>query len=136
VREIRLTPWCLAELSAYRGSLSDVVADDAVFPAASGAPRDRKNVCERVVRKAATLADKTRLDEGRSPLPSAVTPHALRCTYISLLLEAGYSLRYVMAQVGHEDESTTLRIYARVLKRRGRAELDNAFDRLIDEEAG
>jgi integrase len=51
------------------------------------------------------------------------------------LLEAGYSLRYVMGQVGHEDESTTLRIYARVLKRRARTELDAAFDRLLDEEA-
>ena len=74
--------------------------------------------------EAASLADEARLAQGRGPLPGGVIPHALRCTYISLLLEAGYSLPYVMDQVGHEDESTTLRIYARVLKCRQRLTSD------------
>jgi integrase len=135
VREVRLTPWCIQEMRAYRASLGDVANDDPVFPTAAGTPRDRRNVGQWVVKKAASVADERRLAEGRGPLPTGITPHALRCTYISLLLEAGYSLRYVMGQVGHEDESTTLRIYARVLKRRARTELDEAFDRLLDEEA-
>ena len=134
MREIRLT-WCMEELTAYRTSLTVVEADRPVFPTARGKARDRKNVCERIVRKAAARADELRLGQGLSPLPSGVTPHALRCTYISLLLEAGYSLRYVMAQVGHEDESTTMRIYARVLNRRSRAAEDQAFDRLVDDAA-
>jgi integrase len=50
------------------------------------------------------------------PLPS-VTPRTLRRTYISLMLEAGAPLHYVMSQVGHEDSKTTLEIYAHVQKR-------------------
>jgi len=45
-----------------------------------------------------------------------------------MLLEAGARLPYVMAQVGHADESTTLGIYARVLTRKSRAGLNGAFD--------
>jgi hypothetical protein len=36
-----------------------------------------------------------------------------------------------MAQVGHADESTTLQIYARVMKRRPREAQHAAFDALI-----
>jgi len=43
--------------------------------------------------------------------------HALRRTYISLMLEAGAPLPYVMDQVGHADSKTTLEIYAQVQKR-------------------
>jgi integrase len=72
------------------------------------------------VKKAARRADALRAAAGAAPLPAGITPHALRCTYISLLLESGHPLPYVMAQVGHADESTTLQIYARVIKRRPR----------------
>jgi integrase len=34
----------------------------------------------------------------------------LRRTYISLLIEAGAPLPYVMRQVGHEDSRTTLEV--------------------------
>ena len=43
-----------------------------------------------------------------------MVPHTLRRTYISLMLEAGAPLHYVMDQVGHEDSKTTLEIYAMV----------------------
>jgi hypothetical protein len=46
-----------------------------------------------------------------------ITPHALHRTYISLMLEAGAPLPYVMDQVGHADSKTTLEIYAQVQKR-------------------
>jgi integrase len=97
-----------------------------VVPRATG-----KNVCDRIVKKAADRADALRVASGAPPLPAGITPHALRCTYISLLLEAGHPLPYVMAQVGHADESTTLQIYARVVKRRPREALHAAFDSLI-----
>lgn len=59
-----------------------------------------------------------------------ITPHALRRTYISLMLEAGAPLPYVMDQVGHGDSKTTLEIYAQVRKRVSRKNVHAAFDRL------
>jgi hypothetical protein len=69
-------------------------------------------------------------DRGYAPLPPVV-PHTLRRTYISLMLEAGASLHYVMDQVGHEDSKTTLEIYARVQKRVSRPQVKRAFEELL-----
>jgi integrase len=68
---------------------------------------------------------------GLPPL-GRVTPHTLRYTFISLLLANGAELPYVMAQVGHADESTTLRIYAKVL-RRDRRHVGKAVDEMVGE---
>lgn len=132
LREVRITPWLLAELDAHRARLRavgrDTGAASPTFPTSAGGFRDRKNVCDRVVKKCVVLADQMREAASDPSIPEGITPHALRCTYISLLLEAGAPLPYVMAQVGHSDESTTLGIYARVLTRQSRASLDGAFD--------
>ena len=47
------------------------------------------------------------------------------------MLEAGAPVPYVQAQVGHEDPTTTLQIYAQVLKRRDRRRHGEAFDALM-----
>ena len=60
-----------------------------------------------------------------------MTPHTLRRTFISLMLEAGASVPYVMGQVGHAHPDTTLRIYAKVLNR-DRSALGQAFDALME----
>jgi hypothetical protein len=61
-----------------------------------------------------------------------VSPHALRRTYyISLLIEAGAPLPYVMRQVGHEDSRTTLEAYAQVQQRLSRQQVHPAFDDLL-----
>jgi integrase len=60
-----------------------------------------------------------------------VVPHTLRRTYISLMLEAGAPLHYVMDQVGHEDSKTTLEIYAHVQKRVSRPQVKRAFEELL-----
>ena len=51
-------------------------------------------------------------------MPPGITPHSLRRTYISLMLEASEDPRVVMQQVGHTDAGLTLRIHAQVMKRR------------------
>lgn len=130
IREVRLTPWAIDAIRTYAASIGDHRPGDVVFPTSTGNPRDRKGVCE-LVKNAATRAAEMRAADRLSPFPGGVTPHALRCTYISLLLEAGYPLKYVMDQVGHDDESTTLRIYARVMQRRPRTEHDEVLDRLL-----
>ena len=72
-----------------------------------------------------------RTERGIAPLPK-ITPHALRRTYTSLMLEAGAPLPYVMDQVGHADSKTTLEIYAQVQKRISRKDVHAAFDRLLN----
>ena len=61
-----------------------------------------------------------------------VTPHALRRTYISLMLEAGAPLPYIKDQVGPADSKTTLEIYAQMQKRISRKNVHAAFDRLLN----
>jgi integrase len=61
-----------------------------------------------------------------------VTPHDLRATCASLLIDAGASIKDVQAQLGHQDPITTLALYARV--RPGRADiLADKMDALIAE---
>jgi integrase len=52
-------------------------------------------------------------------VPGGLSPHALRHTFASLLFEAGATVPYVMAQLGHADPKVTLSIYAHVLRRKG-----------------
>lgn len=66
---------------------------------------------------------------GIAPLPK-ITPHALRRTYMSLMLEAGAPLPNLMDQVGDADSKTTLEIYAQVQKRGSRKNVHAAFDEL------
>jgi integrase len=128
IREVELSPWVVEQLRGYRGAIGSPPSAAPVFVSGSGRARTEKNVCDNVVRRAVERASATRAGAGLPELPADITPHALRCTYISLLLEAGYPLPYVMAQVGHADESTTLQIYARVLKRRSRSGMHAALD--------
>ena len=62
----------------------------------------------------------------------SVTPHDLRATCASLLIDAGASVKDVQALLGHKDEMTTLALYARV--RPGKSEnLAKKMDQLLDE---
>jgi Phage integrase family len=118
------------ELLAYRQSLGSVAANAPVFPTRTGERRNKDNVRSRVIAPAVRRANELREAAGGSPLPPGVTPHALRHTFISFLLEAGASPRYVMGQVGHTDPKTTLQVYAHILKR-DRTGVGRALDDLI-----
>ncbi|MFL5853823.1 MAG: tyrosine-type recombinase/integrase [Solirubrobacteraceae bacterium] len=102
---------------------------EPVFPTRSGKPRDKDNIRNRVLARCVQRASQNRESAGLPPL-GRVTPHTLRYTFISLLLANGAELPYVMAQVGHADESTTLRIYAKVL-RRDRRHVGKAIDEMV-----
>jgi integrase-like protein len=76
-------------------------------------------------------AEELRAKRGLPPLPPGLTVHALRRTYVSLMLAAGVDLRWVQAQVGHEDAKMTLEVYTQVLQRKDRDLYTEAFDRLM-----
>jgi integrase len=130
VRMIEMSPWLRDELLSYRQSLGSVLAKAPVFPTRTGKRRNPDNVRARVIAPTVRRANELREATGGSPLPPGVTPHTLRHTFISFVLEAGASPRYVMGQVGHTDPKTTLRIYAHLLKR-DRSGVGKALDELI-----
>jgi len=68
-------------------------------------------------------ANRQRAKAGLPAIREQVTPHTLRYTCIASLFAAGADQEYVAAQVGHEDVTTTNRIYRYVLQRRQRGEI-------------
>ena len=83
--------------------------------------QNRNNIRRRVLLAAVERANvQLAEDESEIPqLPEGLSPHALRHTFASLLFEAGATVPYVMAQLGHADPKVTLGIYAHVLQRKG-----------------
>jgi integrase len=130
IREVDLSLDVVEELNAWRAERKPASVDEFVFATDSGRPRDKDSVRERVLVPVVKRVNEIRAERGIAALPK-VTPHALRRTYISLMLEAGAPLPYVMDQVGHADSKTTLEIYAQVQKRTSRENVHAAFGRLL-----
>jgi len=131
VREVDLSLDLVEELNAWRAECKPASVDEFVFATASGRPRDKDSVRERVLVPVVDRVNEIRAGRRIAP-PPKITPHALRRTYISLMLEAGAPLPYVMDQVGHADSKTTLEIYAQVQKRVSRKNVHAGFDELLN----
>lgn len=130
VRDVDMTPALMAAVEAHFASRPDLAGDEPAFATGDGRRRTGESANKLVLAPAARLANELRVERGARRLPK-VTAHVLRHTYITLAFEAGYSVPYVMQQVGHRDPRTTMSIYAKVCARRDRSAHHAAFDRLL-----
>lgn len=111
VREIHLSPFVREELAIYKASLQPKPEPaDPVFAVRGGGAGDRFNLGRRL-RHIARVAAELRKDQGLAPMPTHITPHTFRRTFITLSFQAGKDLVFVQSQAGHADWKTTLEIY-------------------------
>jgi integrase len=117
MRGVNILPVLHDELTSFRSQLT-ISDEDLVFGTSTGRPHGATNVRRRVLAKSIERANAALEHERVEPLPSGLTPHALRRTFASLLFAMRETPPYVMAQMGHTSANLTLSIYARQMDRR------------------
>jgi integrase len=122
-RTVDIHPRLLDELKLYRSRRGPSGLDSPEFPTRNGTRREKDNVRKNVIAPVVAHANTLRLARGENRIRAHVTPHTFRRTYITFMVAAGYDIPYVQAQVGHKDPTTTLAIYAQVMRRPGRDQL-------------
>lgn len=112
------------ELAAYKAARSETwKPEEPALLNARGKRWTRNAIAQHVIPPALEEANRQRARTGLPAIRDDVTPHTLRYTCIASLFAAGADQEYVAAQVGHEDVTTTNRIYRYVLQRRQRGEI-------------
>jgi integrase len=135
VRTVDMHPRLLHELSSYRALPKPVDMEAPAFPSRTGSRRNKDNVGLRIVQPVLARANALRSQRGQPAIRVHVTPHTFRRTYITYMLAAGYDLPYVQDQVGHRDPTTTLRIYAQLIRRPDRDQLRAEMRALLLDES-
>jgi integrase len=135
VRTVDIRPRLLDELRGYASAVRSNEMNDPLFPTRTGRRRDRNNVLDRVIVPVVARANVLRADRDEPPIRAHVTPHTFRRTYITIMLAAGFDLPYVKDQVGHVDPTTTLGIYAKLVRRPDRDAMRAEMRELLGEES-
>ena len=109
------------ELAAYKAAARrDVAPGRPAFLNARAKRWTRNAIAQHAIPPALGEANRQRIKAALPVIREEVTPHTLRYTCIASLFAAGADQEYAAAQVGHEDVTTTNRIYRYVLQRRQR----------------
>jgi integrase len=130
-RTIDIHPRLLDELHRYLANRLPGPSDAPAFPTRTGSRRNKDNVRLRVIEPVVARANQLRAERDAPPIRVHVTPHTLRRTYVTFMIAAGYDLPYVQAQVGHLHPSTTLAVYAQVIRRPDRDRLRDEIRQLL-----
>jgi len=115
-RHVVLLPALLDELKAWRATTRHAERSDFVFATASGRPRDKDNVRNRVLAPAVRDANAALLEDGRTLLPEGLSPHKLRHTNCSLRLALRHDPAVVAEELGHADASITYSVYTHAMR--------------------
>jgi len=108
-RKIDLAPVVVKELAKWK--LASETNDlDLIFPSDAGTPMDCMNLVHYQFHPALKRAGCPR-----------IRFHDLRHTTASLLLDQGENIKYISAQLGHANPTTTLNIYAHLMKTENQA---------------
>jgi integrase len=114
-RDVELTAFTLAELEQHLATRTPGPREP-LFPTRAGGRLNASNIRNRLLAECVARVNAKREQNGRMLLPR-VTPHTLRRTFASLALLAGRDVRWVMAQIGHQDARLTLQVYAQAMQR-------------------
>jgi integrase len=124
VRRVDIHDDLQEELAAYKAARGATwQPGKPAFLNARGNRWTRNAIAQHLLPPVLEEANQQRARGGLPAIREQVTPHTLRYTCIASLFAAGADQDYVAAQVGHEDVTTTNRIYRYVLQRRQRGEI-------------
>lgn len=103
-RNVDLSPVVIREMAKWKLSCGGN-DDDLIFASENNTPIKKENLIRRYFEPALKAAG----------LPM-MRFHDLRHTYASLLIEQGENIKYISNQLGHTNPTTTLNIYAHLIK--------------------
>ena len=109
IRNIDLSPVVVRELAKWKLMNADS-GIEFVFANEEGNPIDCVNMTKRFFHPALKASECPR-----------IRFHDLRHTYASLMIEQGENIKYISSQLGHTNPTTTLNIYAHLMKQDNQA---------------
>lgn len=137
VRRVDIHDDLQEELSAYKAARGATwQSGQPAFLNARRKRWTRNAIAQHVIPPSLEAANRQRESAGLPQIRDEVTPHTLRYTCIASLFAAGADQEYVADQVGHEDVTTTNRIYRYVLQRRRRGEIGRRRQLAMHESTG
>jgi integrase len=136
-REVDLPLGLADELRAHKAGAARTGPDDPVFLSGPRNGRRARQTPDNVGRRLKTAigrANPTLAAAGIEPISERVSPHSLRRTYASVRAASGDDPVYIAEQLGHEDPTFTIRVYAKAAKRRERLsdEYRRSFDQALE----